>query len=179
MAVRIALLRAVNVAGRVVPMADLRAMLARMRLGHVRTLLQSGNVVFESGEPPAALEARLEAQAARSLGLETEFFVRTPSEWEAALAANPFPKEAKDDPSHLVVMTLKSAPGAAQAEALRAAVVGREKVAVVGRHAYLVYPDGIGRSKLTNALAEARLGTRGTARNWNTAQKLAALARGG
>jgi uncharacterized protein (DUF1697 family) len=179
MTLRIALLRAVNVAGRVVPMADLRAMLARMGLGEPRTLLQSGNLVFESAARPAALEALLEANVAERLGLATDFFVRTPAEWDAALAANPFTREAKDDPSHLLVVPLKAAPAAARVEALRAAIVGRERVAVVGRHAYLVYPDGIGRSKLTNAVVESRLGTRGTARNWNTAQKLAALVRAG
>jgi uncharacterized protein (DUF1697 family) len=75
-------------------------------------------------------------------------------------------------------MPLKSAPRAPQVEALRAAIKGRERVEVDGRHAYLFYPDGIGRSKLTNAVIESRLGARGTGRNWNTVQKLAALARG-
>lgn len=44
-----------------------------------------------------------------------------------------------------------------------------------GRHAYIVYPDGIGRSKLTTALIEKHLGTRVTGRNWNTVRKLATL----
>jgi uncharacterized protein (DUF1697 family) len=44
-----------------------------------------------------------------------------------------------------------------------------------GRHAYIYYPDGVGRSKLTAALIEKHLGCRGTARNWNTVQKLAAI----
>ena len=45
-----------------------------------------------------------------------------------------------------------------------------------GRHLYLYYPDGMGTSKLTNAVIERVLGTRGTARNWNTVMKLASLA---
>ena len=45
-----------------------------------------------------------------------------------------------------------------------------------GRHLYIVFPDGIGRSKLTNALIEWKLGIRGTARNGNTFLKLEALA---
>ena len=56
------------------------------------------------------------------------------------------------------------------------AVVGRETVELRGRHAYIVFPDGIGRSKLTNTVIESRLGTRGTGRNWNTVLKLAELA---
>jgi uncharacterized protein (DUF1697 family) len=45
-------------------------------------------------------------------------------------------------------------------------------VRVEGRHAYIVYPNGIGRSRLTNALIEKKLRTRGTGRNWNTVLKL-------
>jgi uncharacterized protein (DUF1697 family) len=53
---------------------------------------------------------------------------------------------------------------------------GREVVHADGSHLYAVYPDGIGRSRLTNAVMDAKLGTRGTGRNWNTILKLAALA---
>ncbi len=73
-------------------------------------------------------------------------------------------------------MVFKRAPKPADVEALRAAITGREVVEAVGAHAYLVYPDGIGRSRLTTALIERTLGTRGTGRNWNTVLKLAALA---
>ena len=59
------------------------------------------------------------------------------------------------------------------------AIKGRERVRVAGRHAWLVYPDGVGRSKLTTAIIEAKLGARGTARNWNTVLKLRALLHGG
>jgi uncharacterized protein (DUF1697 family) len=175
MAICVALLRAINVGGRSMSMAGLREMLAELGLKDGRTLLQSGNAVFESAKTPAALEALLEKAAAKRFGLTTAFFVRTAREWDAVLAANPFPREAVDDPSHLLVMPLKEAPKKAAVEALRAAIRGRERVAVEGRCAYLVYPDGIGQSKLTNTVIERHLGTPGTARNWNTAQKLAGL----
>ena len=72
-------------------------------------------------------------------------------------------------------MLLKSAPDATRVKALQAAIVGPEIVRAKGRHAYIVYPDGMGRSRLTSALIERTLGTRGTARNWNTVLKLGAL----
>jgi uncharacterized protein (DUF1697 family) len=177
MPVQIALLRAVNVGGRSLPMAPLREMLAELGLGKPRTLLQSGNALFESTKPAAALETLLEKAVAKRFRLTTEFFVRTAHEWDAVIAANPFPREATEDPAHLLVMPLKDLPSKAHVDALRTAIKGRERVEVDGRHAFLVYPDGVGRSKLTNALIEARLGTRGTARNWNTTLKLSALAR--
>lgn len=159
-------------------MADLRETLVGLGLDDVRTLLQSGNVVFRSAKTPAALEPLLEKAVAQRFGLATEFFVRSVREWDAAIAANPFVSEAKVDPSHLLLMALKGAPEPSDVEALSAAIEGRERVAAEGRHAYLVYPDGIGRSKVTNAFLESRLRVRGSARNWNTVLKLADLARG-
>jgi uncharacterized protein (DUF1697 family) len=176
----IALLRAVNLAGlNTVGMADLRALLVGLGFDDARTLLNSGNIVFSGGNnTTAALEQTLERAAAKRLGIETDFFVRTAKEWQAVIDANPFPREAKDDPSHLLAVIMKDEVTAAKVTALQNAIVGRELVRAKGRCAYIVYPDGVGRSKLTNAMIEKRLGTRGTARNWNTMLKLAALASG-
>ena len=61
-------------------------------------------------------------------------------------------------------------------KALQDAIKGREVVKARGKQAYFVYPDGMGRSKLTIKMIEKALGTRGTARNWNTVLKLGELA---
>jgi len=142
-----------------------------------RTLLQSGNVVFRSrstSEP--TLERTLAQSILRTMGVRTEVFVRSPEVWASVIAGNPFGPEAEDDPSHLLVMSLRDAPAEDRWKALAAAISGRERVLGSGRHAYLVYPDGIGRSRLTAARIESHLGTVGTARNWNTVTKLAELA---
>lgn len=172
----VALLRAVNVGGRgKVAMADLRAMLTDLGFEAPQSLLQSGNLVFRSQPTGAALEARLEKEAEARLGLTTDFLVRTAAEWAKIVAANPYAAMAKDDPGHLLVMALKSPPDAAGLEALRAWIPGRETIEANGRELYITYPDGVGTSKLTNTVIERRLKTRGTARNWNTVTKLAAL----
>jgi uncharacterized protein (DUF1697 family) len=174
---RIALLRAINLGGlNKVGMADLRELMTSLGLADVTTLLQSGNAVFRSDKDASSLEPLLERAAEKTFGSRIEFFVRTAAEWKAMIAANPFPSEAKVDPGHLLAVTLKSAPTAAKVTALQQAIKGREVVRAKGRCAYIVYPDGVGRSKLTSALIEKTLGTRGTARNWNTVLKLAALA---
>jgi uncharacterized protein (DUF1697 family) len=176
MALTIALLRAVNVGGRKLVMSDLRAMLADLGHPDARTLLQSGNLVFDAGPRAGAeLETWLEAETLQRFSLAADYLVRTAAEWSAIIAANPFPAMAEGDPSHLVVMALKSAPSEGALPALRAAIVGHEQAELFGRDLYLTYPDGIGDSKLTNAVIERRLGVRGTARNWNTALKLAAM----
>ena len=176
----VALLRAVNVAGHgMVAMADLRAMVEKMGFDDPRTLLQSGNLVFRSpARSPAQLERALEAETKQRLGVTTAYFVRTAQEWQAVVAGNPFKTEAKRDPGHLLLMCLKDPPVAPAVKALQAAISGREVLRAKGRHAYFVYPDGVGTSRLTNAVIEKKLGTSGTARNWNTVLKLNALVNG-
>jgi uncharacterized protein (DUF1697 family) len=175
----VALLRGVNVGGnRKVAMSDLRALATSLGLGDARTLLQSGNLVFRSNVRSAAqLETLLENGAASRLGVETDFVVRSSAELDAIVARNPFPKEAERDPAHLAVVFLKTSPSASASKALQAAIRGREVAQVDGRQAYIVYPDGMGTSKLTLPVIDRALGTRGTARNWNTVLKLGALAR--
>lgn len=178
MTVHIALLRGINVGGhKPVAMSDLRSMLTELGFVDVRSLLQSGNLVFRSATRSAAdLELLLEAETARRLGIRTDFLVRNAAEWGSIVARNPFRDEAERDPSHLLVLVLKSAPTAKHVQALQAAITGPEFVRAVGRHAYVFYPAGIGRSRVTNRLIEDKLATRGTGRNWNTVLKLAALA---
>ncbi len=177
MAACIALLRAVNLGSHnKVSMADLRELLSELGLKNPQSLLQSGNLVFEANaRSTAQLERLLETGAAKQLGLSTGFYVRTGAEWQRIIAANPFPKEAKLDPGHTVLMCLKDAPPPAAAKALQDAIKDREVVRVKGRQAYFLYPDGIGNSRLTMTLIEKKLGTTGTARNWNTVLKLGAL----
>jgi uncharacterized protein (DUF1697 family) len=174
----IALLRAVNLGPHnKVAMADLRGLLDDLGMEDPRTLLQTGNLVFRSdASKTEELERRLETEAKARLGLDTDVFVRTAEEWRKVAQGNPFPEEAESDPGHLLVFALKEAPGRAAVKALQEAIRGREVVRAKGRHAYVVYPDGIGRSRLTNAVIEKHLGTRGTGRNWNTVLKLQALA---
>jgi len=172
----LAFFRAVNVGARSASMADLRALFEEMGFAGAKTLLQTGNVAFASDEDPGAVEARIEQAFEARFGFASEVMVRTGEEWAAAIAANPFPDAARDDPSHLLLMPLKAAPAPEAAERFLADWPGPETGAVRGRDAFLVYPEGIGRSKLTIGAIERRLGTRGTGRNWNTALKLAALA---
>lgn len=175
---QIALLRAVNVGGTgKIAMADLRAFMEALGFTDVRTLIQTGNIVFESESLTGAdLEVFLEEEARNRLGLDTTFIVRTPDEWEDAIKANPFHDKARDDPRRLLVMALKSAPSAENVSALKEFYSGPEPFEAVGRHLYIDYLDGAGNSKLTNVLIERKLDVRGTARNWNTVLKISTMA---
>ena len=176
MTARIALLRAVNVGGIKVSMADLRALIIDLGFDDVHTLLNSGNVVFRcKSQTGAELESLLETEFAKRAGRPTEFFVRTAEEWKSIIDGNPMTNEARRDPGHLLVVVLKRAPSNQDVEALRAAIVGPEVVKADGKQAYIYYPAGVGQSKLTAKLIEKKLGSPGTGRNWNTVLKLATM----
>ena len=172
----VAFLRAVNVGGTaMIAMAELKALAEDIGLAEPKTLLQSGNLVFDAeGKTAAAIEKLLEREIARRLGVETDVMVRTARELKATIARNPFPKEAKSDPSLLHVRFLKTPAGAAAVASLSRAIKGREVVKGAGSEVFIYFPDGAGTSKLTNAVIERHL-ARGTSRNWNTVTKLTEL----
>ncbi|RIK46479.1 MAG: hypothetical protein DCC58_03035 [Chloroflexi bacterium] len=173
----IALLRGINVGGATsFPMADLRALASDLGFTSVRTLLQSGNLIFRAAaQPTADLEQQLEAATAARREHHPDYIVRAAAEWQALVAANPFPAAAAADPTRLVVMCLKTVPTDEQVRALQAAISGPETLEVRGREAYIIYPNGQGRSQLTTNVVEKHLVTRATARNWNTVLKIDAL----
>lgn len=160
-------------------MTDLRNFLTDLGMEDARSLLQSGNLVFSSTvRTGAELERFLETEALERMSLEVDFFVRTPSEWKSLIRQNPFRKEAERDPGHLIATFLKSDAKPHEVAALQAEIKGPEVVKAKGKHAYIFYPNGQGRSKLTNALIEKHLG-RATGRNWNTVLKLGIIAKTG
>lgn len=173
----IALLRAINVGGHgKVGMAKLGRLATDLGFSHVRTFLQTGNLLLQANpRRTGTIEVELERAARDRLGLTTDIMVRTASEWAAALAGNPFEREAATDPAHLLVVFLKRPPAPGAERRLAAAIRGPERARVIGAEAYVVYPVGIGRSRLTLPVIETALGVKGTGRNWNTVTKLASL----
>ena len=163
----VALLRAVNVGGTGnLPMSELKTMCEAAGYTRVETYIASGNVVFESKESAKQVQARLEADLEAYAGKPVGVLVRTATEMAAVLAANPFPGR---DSTRTVAVFLDSAP---PRDALKA-VTGQanEEVRLGRREVYVHYPDGQGRSKLKIPAAAT-----GTARNMNTAAKLAEMA---
>jgi len=168
-----ALFRAVNLPSHgKLSMSSLRELLEELGLRDARTILQSGNALFSSPRSASALEKLIERELLARIALGTDVVVRGGAELAEVIGGNPFRREAVEDPSHLVVVFLKSAPAAGAVDALRKAISGPEVIKGTARHLYVTYPAGIGTSKLTAALIERKLGVCGTARNWNTVRKL-------
>jgi uncharacterized protein (DUF1697 family) len=171
---QVALMRSVNLGvHNKVSMAGLRAMMVALGLEDAKTLLVTGNLVFGSRKSAAALESLLERETAARLSLATDIHVRSATEWPTLVAENPFPEAAASNPTYFTATVLRAAPSKASIKALENAIKGDERVAVVGRTLYTVWPDGQGRSKLTLPQIERHLATRGTTRNWNTVLKIA------
>src|SRR5690349_10681340 len=92
----VALLRAVNVGGRKLPMAELRALCEEIGWEDVATYIQSGNVVFATAGQAEAIEQRLEEAIAKRFGLDVPVIVRSAAEWAKLAAGNPFADESPD-----------------------------------------------------------------------------------
>ena len=174
-----ALLRGVNVGGNTaLPMARLREFLTDMGFSNVRTLLASGNAIFDvDGVEAPAIEALLEREAAARIELRTDFLVRSDEELAALVSGNPFPEVGSSRPDQLVVAFGRTAAPADLPQRLATFYDGPERIVVRGREMYIDFPAGQGRSKLWPAVAKLKLNGIGTARNWNTITKLNAAMR--
>jgi uncharacterized protein (DUF1697 family) len=179
MGTHVALLRGINVGGKnKLAMKRLVALFEAAGCEDVRTYIQSGNVVFES---PAALAKRVpelvRVAIADELGLEVPVVTRTAKELAAVVRSNPFAKAGADE-SLLHVAFLAERPSRARVAALDPDRSPPDELAVKGREVYLHCPNGVARTKLTNAYLDRTLGTVSTARNWRTTRKLLEMAGG-
>ena len=147
-------------------MADLRAGLEGAGLRAVRTILATGNAAFDADGPEAEV-ARAVADVVAAHGLDNAVVVRRAADLPGTMARCPFGDAAEARPSRLLIHFLPAPAGDAEWD-------GPERIAVRGREAFLDYPDGIARSRLTIAALDRMLGPGGTARNWNTAGRLCA-----
>jgi uncharacterized protein (DUF1697 family) len=172
----VALLRGINVGGKnKLPMKDLVGMFERAGCVTARHYIQSGNIVFAA--PPslaAKMPAVVEAAITKGFGLRIPVVLRSEEELRAVVAGNPF-LMAGVDPDALHVMFLAAQPSKAAVAALDPARSPPDELVVKGREVYLSLPNGMGRTKLTNAWFDAKLATVSTARNWRTVLNLVAM----
>ena len=174
----VALIRGINVGkAKRVAMADLRALVEELGYTDVRTLLNSGNVVFTvPPKSPGDPAARMEEALASKVGFSARFTVLSAAELATVAAENPL-REVADDPSRLLVAFVKNPPDLARLEPLAKRDWGADTLALGTRAAYLWCGGGILASKLPEEVGRAlRDGV--TTRNWATVTKLQALVAG-
>lgn len=170
-----AMLRGINLGKRQLKSAELKAVVEGMGFTEVKTILASGNVVFEAGDAePEALERDLHVALEKATGLKSEVFVRNRGEIAKLVEANPFPEAARERPSFLVVSFHREPVDKAAIARLAQSYDGPERMVVIDRELFTDFPDGQGRSNLIPAMQKAKLSQANTGRNWNTVQKLLA-----
>lgn len=174
---RIVLLRAVNVGGAKLPMADLRAIASELGATDVETYIASGNLVctLPSGTTAAAFDRALEAAVEDRFGYFREAISRSLAEVRKALAAHPFEVV---EPKYSYVTFLLGKPTKAAIEKARTYETGDDRWEVVGKELHIRYANGAGRPQMKDAQIGKALAVPGTARNLNTVQALIDLASG-
>ncbi|WP_406441939.1 DUF1697 domain-containing protein [Streptomyces sp. NBC_00631] len=177
-----ALLRGINVGGnRKLPMAELRTLMTGLGHDSVATYLQSGQAVFTTDQGDAeSLAADLTKAIEERFGFLVDVLVRDHAYLKAIVDACPFP--AAELAAKQLHVTYLSGPAAPERYAdIDPAAHLPEEFRLGDRALYLYAPDGLGRSKLAEALSRSRIhkGLIATTRNWNTVVKLAELTAGG
>ncbi|HEX6507991.1 MAG TPA: DUF1697 domain-containing protein [Chloroflexota bacterium] len=169
----VALLRGINVGGHAkISMADLRGLMDSLGHTEVRTLLQSGNALFTSPrDNRTELTGEIEQAITSGLGLRVSVLLRTGDELAALVEENPFPN-GMALPTHLHVSFLSDQPDSERLSGIDMRRFEPDEFRIGDRAIYLWYPNGAGRTKLSNDFFERRLGLTATARNWNTVTKL-------
>ena len=178
MPVIICMLRGVNVGGHnMIKMEALKALCASLKLKDPQTYVQSGNVVFSSGEKDLPkLARRIQDAIEKTHGFRPGVVLRTAEELREVVARNPFARRSGIEPGKLIVNFLAHDPGKDAREKALAIKVGPEEMHLIGSEAYIYFPNGQGRSKFPSAAIERALGTSWTGRNWNSVTKMLEMA---
>ena len=167
----IAFLRAINVGGTsIIKMADLKKMFESFGMENVQTYIQTGNVIFESGEANASkLEEQIDRQLEKAYGKRIQLFVRTMR--EVAAMADECPYDPKEGETAYVAI-LQKKPDKKSEQALLALCSDADDFFIKGKDAYSLRRDR-DKSIFSNALIEKMLGISATTRNITTIKKLA------
>lgn len=178
MPVIICMLRGVNVGGHnLIKMDALKALCVSLKLKDPQTYVQSGNVIFKTEEKDLAkLTKRIQDAIERKVGFRPEVILRSAAEFREVIAGNPFAKRSGIEPGKLLVNFLAADPGREARDKALAIKTDPEELHIIGREAYIYFPNGQGKSKLPWPAIERTLKTSGTGRNWNSVTKMLTIA---
>lgn len=171
----VALMRGINVGkAKRIAMADLRALMESLGYTDVKTLLNSGNVIFSARTAVSLnLAQRIQSAIATELGVDCLVIVKSAKEIAAVMADNPLP-QGEVDPSRFLVAFTKDVASLRALHALEGEGWGVDTLRVGEHAAYLWCASGILESKCATVLLKG-LAKSGTTRNWATMQKIYAL----
>jgi uncharacterized protein (DUF1697 family) len=175
----ISILRGINVGGaKKIRMDALESLYKELGFERIVTYIQSGNVIFTAAANSSnqALASVIEKKIRDDLHFEVPVIIRTVTEMEAVIEANPFVKEYGIDEERLHVTFLSDITAPVNRDAIQTVDFPPDRFVLSGKEVYLYCPDGYGRTKLNNSFFERKLKVTATTRNWNTVKKLAEIA---
>lgn len=177
MKTHLALLRGINVSGqKLIKMEDLRKLMTDAGFENVSTYIQSGNVIFESGETSKdKVSDTIKKLIKDKYGWDVGILMLDYSDLEKTIQNNPFLKEKDVELKQIYVAFLSGKPGKENIGKFQSANIDDDKAILSGDVLYLKYAVGAGKTKLSNALIENKLNVTSTSRNWNTTLKLMEL----
>ena len=153
-------------------MSDWRSMMENMGLKNPRTLIATGNAVFQSrGATIRELGNRLESAFEQSFGRHVDTIVRTAASWKRLVAGNPFPQESSRDGSRVVVRLMRERLDEGTSGALGSYATQGERLTLINGDLWIHFAQEPNRSRLFGVLTSERVGV-GTIRNWNTVRRL-------
>lgn len=177
MARYVAFLRGINVSGHnLVKMDVLKEIFTMPGIKNIVTYIQSGNVVFDVKETSnTELEQKIEKKLLKELGFAVRTLVRSLTEIEEVIAANPFGTSSENSNLKLYVTLLETIPAEEKTSTLLAFCnTGEEQMHIAGTALYFLTPS-YGNTKFSNNFVEKKLGVAATTRNWATMNKVITL----
>lgn len=173
MAPYVALLHSITIGGgRRLVMSEWRAMMEAAGFKCPRTLIATGNALFES-EPATIrqLEKRLEIAFEQSFGRHVDTIVKSAAYWRKLTAGNPFVEEAERDGTQVAVRIMRKPLDHSAVVALMPYASRGERLEVANGALWISFEGEPARPRLPAALTNRRFGV-GTFRNWNTVRRL-------
>jgi len=170
----IVILRGINVSGKnKLPMQELRDLLDNLNFAEVQTYIQSGNIVLKSKEDKSFVASKIKEAIQTQFGYDVPVLVRTISEWEKAIANNPY-KEV--EPKQQYFTFLSEIPKEKEID-ISKINTKEDEFLIIDDMVYVNAVGGYGKTKLTNNLFEKKLGVTATTRNLKTTLKMLDLAK--
>ncbi len=173
---RIILLRGVNVSGKnLIRMDLLKSVLKEAGIEDPKTYIQSGNLILKSTLADRALEKTVHELIQEKFGNSIQCFAFDRRQWKDFIQNQPFDL-SRYDQKRVYCCLFHEKPDPENMKLLNSRMAAGEEAIAHGQCIYLYYANGAGTTRLTNAAIEKKLNMPATTRNWNTMQKLLAMA---
>lgn len=157
-------------------MEALRKLYENLGYQHVKTYLQSGNVVFKAPASENEIAQKISRRIKTEYGFEVPVIVLTLDELEKIIESNPFLNDPEKDPSAFYVTFLETQPAIFDRKVIEDKKRKEEEIHFADNAVYIYCPKGYGATKLSNTFLESKLKVSATTRNWKSTNAIFKLA---